>query len=52
MDVVQTSPFFSDIFAVKIIKKKSVIDSFIKTHPIHYFNGEKIDILQDIRKNQ
>ena len=50
MNIRQTSPFFSDIFAIKIINNPSVIDEFISTHPIHYINGMKIDTLCELKK--
>lgn len=51
MDIQQTSPFFSDIFAIKIINNHVVIDDFISTHPIHFINGMKIDTLRKIKKD-
>ncbi len=44
-----SSPFFSDIYAIKILKKDSAFSEFISTHPIHYLNNKKLDILS---KNQ
>jgi len=40
-----SSPFFSDIYAVKILKKDSLFTEFISTHPIQYLKGKNLDIL-------
>jgi hypothetical protein len=40
-----SSPFFSDIYVVKILKKDSSFTDFFSTHPIHYMNGKKLDVL-------
>lgn len=45
MDIVQTSSFFSDVFAMKIIKNSSTIENFITIHPIHYFKNNQLTVL-------
>lgn len=46
MKIVQSSPYSSDLFAIKIYKNKSIFDNFITHHPVHYFNNEKIRLLK------
>ena len=50
MNIIQTSPFFSNIFAIQIIKNHAVIDQFISKHPIHYFNNNRLDVLYKLKK--
>lgn len=50
MKVIETSPFFSDIFAIKIPKDPSMINQFIATQPVHYLNDEILDVLQEVRQ--
>lgn len=49
MKVIESSPFFSDIFAIKIPKDSSMIKQFIATQPVHYLNEEILDVLQEPR---
>ncbi len=42
MDVVSRSPFFSDIFAVKILNRNSIIEEFIRTRPFHVLKNNEV----------
>lgn len=41
MRIKPSSPVFSDIFAMKIIKNNASIEEFIKSHPFHVFQDKK-----------
>ena len=46
MEIVQSSPYSSDIFAIKIIHNQFIFDKFITHHPVHYFDNQKIRLLK------
>jgi hypothetical protein len=44
MSVTPTSPFFSDIFIIKIIKNNIHMDEFISAQKIHFISTQKSDV--------
>lgn len=50
MNIIQTSPFFSNIFAIQIMNNHSIIDQFISKNPMHYFNNNRLDVLHKLEK--
>ena len=46
MKIVQSSPFSSDLFAIKIYKNKSSFDNFITHHPVHYFDESRLRLMK------
>jgi hypothetical protein len=46
MSITQSPAYSSDIFAIRIINNQEIFKQFIDTHPIHYFDGEKIRLLK------
>ena len=48
MEITLPSPFYSDIYAIKIINTNSSITEYIRKHPIHYLKGNKIEILSGL----
>ncbi|MBS3801124.1 MAG: hypothetical protein KGY65_00035 [Candidatus Thermoplasmatota archaeon] len=48
MDIIQSPPYSSDIFAVQIFNKQNTFNQFIENHPVHYFDGARLRILEKI----
>ena len=49
MKIVETSPLFSDIFAINIPKRDhSRLKQFIDKNPVHYLNDNRLDVLQNV----
>ena len=48
MIVTPTSPFFSDIFAIKIINNNSPITEFIENNPVHCLKNNQLGILSGL----
>lgn len=48
MNIIETSPLLSDIFAIKVPTDPSRLKRFIAKNPVHYLNENHLDVLQNM----